>query len=116
MAEISHFPAKQATRQSDQPVPGFYLLKPARGGVWVGAVIEFKDGEWSVTVDGDRQGPSKNPWILPLLVQVHHYGQFSTESEVAFRIGRSRWARIHAPSSPEANPRRPIDLDAVVPF
>jgi hypothetical protein len=113
---ILHFPAPQSTRQSDKPTPGFYVLRLIKGGPWVGGEIRLSEAQWSAQIDGIWEGPSANPWLLPKLVQLHHYGKFSTESEVQFRIGAKRWAQIHSPSHAAANPKRPIDLDSVIPF
>ena len=66
-------------------------------------------------LDGDWEGPSANPWSLPLMERVHYYGRRSTESEVKFRIGQKRWAEIYAPAHPAANPRRPLDPDELPP-
>lgn len=107
----------EAVRQSDTPRPGFYMLRLVRGGPWVGAeIIQDVDGQWTVMVDGVREGPSHNPWILPLLEKVHFYGRVTTESEVRFRVGAARWASIYAPSSAPANPHKPIDIDNLIPF
>jgi hypothetical protein len=114
--EISHFPPPRSTRQSDLPTPGYYVLRLIKGGPFVGGEIRLVGGEWSAMIDGDWEGPSANPWLLPRLVQLHHYGKFSTESEVQFRIGQRRWAMIYAPSHSAANPRRAIDLDSFIPF
>lgn len=91
-------------------------MRLIRGGPWVGGKIWQEGDQWFAMIDGDREGPSANPWILPRLCQLHHYGKFSTESEVAFRIGAKRWALIYAPLSAPANPREKIDLDSFVPF
>lgn len=91
-------------------------MRLVKGGPWVGGEIRFEDGQWSAQIDGDWDPSSRNPWILPRLVSLHHYGKFSTESEVAFRIGQKRWAMIHAPSSAAANPKRPINLDTHIPY
>lgn len=115
-SDICHFPPPRSTRQSDKPTPGFYVLRLIKGGPWVGAEIRFEDGQWSVMIDGDTQGPSANPWVLDRLAMVHHYGRFSTESEVQFRIGQKRWAQIYSPSHSAANPRRAIDLDRHIPY
>lgn len=107
----------EAPRQSDTPRPGFYLLRLVRGGPWVGAEItRHPDGQFSVMCDGKTEGPSHNPWILPLMERVHFGGRETTESEVRFRVGARRWAEIYAPSSAPANPHKPIDLDSLIPF
>jgi hypothetical protein len=51
-----------------------------------------------------------------MLETVHWYGRSSTPDEVAYRIGRKRWAEIYKPDDAAANPRRAIDLDTLIPF
>jgi hypothetical protein len=113
---ISHFPKPFATRRSDEPVPGFYVLRLVKGGPYVGGEIRFAEGQWSAMIDGDWDGPSANPWILEKLTTLHHYGRFATESEVKFRVGQRRWAMIYSPNHAAANPRRALDLDNHIPF
>lgn len=107
----------EAPRQSDTPRPGFYLLRLVRGGPWVGAeIIHDADGQWRTMLDGKWEGPSRNPWILPMMEKIHFGGRETTESEVRFRVGAARWAAIYAPSSAPANPHKPIDIDSLIPF
>jgi hypothetical protein len=67
-------------------------------------------------IDGVWEGPSTNPWLLPMMERIHHYAREATESEVRFRIGYKRWAEIYAPSEPAANPTRTIDLDTHIAY
>lgn len=104
-----------APRQSDKPEPGHYLMKLVRNGPFVAAEIRCDDGQWSVMIDGTWSGPSADPWLLPDLEKVHWFGRPSTEAETKYRIGVKRWSEIHAPASPAANPRSPINLDKLRP-
>lgn len=103
-------------RQSDTPKPGFYLLRLIRKGPWVGAQIVHDNDGWRTMVDGTWSGPSNDPWLLPDMERIHYYGRESTASEVEYRIGKARWAAIYKPDAIEANPKRPIDLDKLIPF
>lgn len=109
-------PKKPTPRRSDTPSPGFYLLRLVRNGPYVGAQIRHEDGQWFVMEDGVLQGPSTDPWLLPLMERVHHYGRETTEAEVRFRLGLKRFEEIYKPDGSAANPRKPIDLDKMVPF
>lgn len=102
-------------RRSDQPVSGHYLMRLVRGGPFVAAEIRCDDGQWTCMVDGNWSGPSADPWLLPDLEKVHWFGRATTEAEAKFKIGLRRWAEIHAPSHPAANPNKPINLDTLKP-
>ena len=102
-------------RQSDKPEPGHYLMKLIRNGPWVAAQIVIEDDQWSVMIDGAWSGPSADPWLLPDMERVHWYGRPSTEAETKYRIGVKRWAEIHKPDHPAANPKSPILLDKLRP-
>ena len=88
-----------------------------RGGPWVAAEIaQDEDGRWYAAIDGAVQEPSHpDPALAEGVFRVWHYGHATTDSEHAFLLARSRWARIHAPDSPEANPTRPINVAALPP-
>lgn len=106
-----------APRQSDTPKAGFYLLRLTRGGPWVGASIAFNEADgWSAMINGVNQGPSKEPWLLPFVEQIHFYGRETNEAEVKYRIGFKRWAEIYDPTAPAANPKTPINIDKLIPF
>lgn len=104
-------------RRTDQPEPGFYTLRLCRGGPPVGAQIVRDDqGLWYCMVDDVWQGPATDPFTLQMLDQIHSYGQTADETEVNYRIELKRWATVYAPSHPAANPRRPVNTDALLPF
>lgn len=104
-------------RKSDTPEPGFYLIRLTRGGPWVGAQITHDDADgWRAMIDGIWSGPSNDPWLVSGLETIHWYGRASTESEVKYRIGLKRWAEIHAPDAPAANPTKAVNLDKLIPF
>lgn len=108
----------------DTPEAGFYRHRLVRDGhpvavrIWFGAPLDPVTGEeldrgwrWQATANGeqidiDRVWP--NCGVSPI-----------TEAEAAYLTGLQSWARKNAPSSPQANPRKKIDLldtDTPLPF
>lgn len=107
---------RQAPRRVDQPRPGLFKLRLVRGGPWVAASIEQDDaGRWVATVAGVRSEGHADPALADGVFRVWHYGHVITASEHAFLLERARWATIHAPDSPEANPERAINVAALPP-
>ena len=106
---------RKPIRIGEPPEPGFYLRRLVRGGPYVGCQIVHNADGWRVMQDGVWQGPSADPWLLPLMHEVF-LAEPATEAEVQHRIGVKRWAEIYQPDHPAANPRRAIDIDRVVPI
>lgn len=105
-----------APRQSDTPKVGHYLLKLIKGGPWVAAEITHDDEGWKCMIDGEWQGPSRDPWLLSNMERIHWGGRETTPSEAAYRVAVSRYAKIYDPSSPIANPHKAINLDTHIPY
>lgn len=107
----------QDPRRVDLPEPGTFRLRLVRGGPWVAAEIERDAlGVWTAVIDGERQVPGHpDPALAEGVFRVWHYGHAIDASEHAFLVARARWARIHAPDSPEANPKRPIRVGSLPP-
>lgn len=106
----------QAPRRVDQPEAGLFKTRITRGGPWVAAEIRCEDGRWCALIDGVAQEPNHtDPALAEGVFRIWHYGERISDSEHAFLLERARWARIHAPDSPEANPERPINLGALPP-
>lgn len=100
----------------EPPEPGYYTMKLIRHGPVVGAQITFDPVEgYRVMRDGTWEGPSKDPWALPLMHSVA-FATKSTPAEVTYRIGVKRWAEIYQPDHASANPARPLNLDTIIPF
>lgn len=103
-------------RMGEPPDPGFRVLRLVPRGPWVGAQITFDEIDgYRVMRDGEWQGPSRDPWLLPFMHQVA-FARVTTESDVKYRIGAKRWAEIYKPDAPEANAKKPIDLDKLIPY
>lgn len=107
----------QAPRRVDLPEPGLFRLRLVRGGPWVAAEIAQDEvGRWTATIDGAVLEPSHTDAALAEGVfRVWHYGHAIGASEHAFLVERALWSRIHAPDSPEANPKQPIRIGALPP-
>jgi hypothetical protein len=105
-----------APRRSDTPTPGYYLMRLVKNGPLVGCAIERTAEGWRVMKNGEWQGPSDDPWILPFMHDVHHFAEMSTEAEVRYRIGLKRYEEIYRPDGAAANPRRAINRDKALPF
>ncbi len=102
----------QAPRRVDQAEPGLFRIRLVKGGPWVAAAIECDAlGVWSAVIDGERQDPAHPDWTLAESVaRIWHYGDRISDSDYEFLIERARWCRANAPESPEANPKRPVNI------
>jgi hypothetical protein len=106
----------QAPRRVDLPQPGLFKIRLVRGGPWVAAEIaQDEAGRWSATIDGAAADSHPDPAQAEGVFRIWHYGSVIDASEHAFLTERARWARTHAPDSPEANPKRPISVGAMPP-
>src|SRR4051794_28044244 len=112
--QFLHFPKRVATRRSDQPAPGYFVLRLVKNVPWVGGQIVQENGQRRAKIGGEWEGPSANSWCLYKLVRWHHYEVFSTESEFKFHTGQRRWAEMHSPNQKAVKPMRPMNLDEVV--
>lgn len=106
----------QAPRRVDQPQPGLFKLRLVRGGPWVAAEIECDAlGAWTATIDAERRDGHPDPAQAADVFRIWHYGTQVDASEHAFLVERARWARIHSPDAPEANPTRAIRVGSLPP-
>lgn len=103
------------------PEPGFFKTKRARGGVFVAAIIwrpcpiEFHPetfqaiDRWphlEAEIDG-RPADVDRVWTSGRRIPIAEY---------LFLKADRAWAREYAPQSPEANPRRPVDINQLDPI
>ena len=103
-------------RRVDQPEPGCFKLRLVRSGPWVAATIQCNaEGHWSATIDGKRGDSHADPAQADGVFRVWHYGSMISGSEHDYLVDLALWARIHAPDSPEANPTRAINVNALPP-
>lgn len=111
---------ERTPRRIDDPQPGYWAMRVAKGGVEVGARIYWCDHEpgepgnklerpfLDAEINGVRVPPSR-VW--------EHRGRAVNEAEYRFLVADRAWARQYKPSSPEANPEKAVDLlQAPLPF
>ena len=106
-------------RRIDKPEPGFFKLKKARNGPWVGAII-FRPCPIS-PFDGyplDRHQPLEAEVNgKPAKVdRVWIAGKPIPEWEYRHLIDDRAYCRQFLPQAPEANPTKPVDLNELPPI
>ena len=106
----------QPSRPIWPPTPGFYLVRLVPKGPFVGAQIAHDDTGWWSMLDGVYSDPVDDPVWLTDVEKIHAYGRMTTMAEVQFRLGLKRYQQIYNPDAPAANPRKPINIDKLVPF
>ena len=97
--------------------PGFYAVRMAKGAVEIacevgyGPTVDPATGEpldrswyWTVAFDGEVPPSYSSPAVYPRLL----IGRPIDRAEDEFIVADRAWARAHAPSSPEAQPRKSI--------
>lgn len=102
----------------DDPQPGYYRRKLAKGGPWVPVRI------W-IEQDIDDAGDLVVPPRVRCLLNGHEAdageqwtwccAEPITRAEYAYLLDTGRWAAAHAPDEPLANPGARIDLLTVPP-
>lgn len=107
-------------RLVDRPAPGFFKVRLHRRGIWCPARIWLDDdprdpltGEsidrahkLMAEIDGKPADP----------MQVWHWGKPIHVTEYNYMRGVTEWAITHAPNDPAANPKAPVDLNAMPPL
>lgn len=109
----------------DQPQPGYWLQRLARGGPWVPCAIIRQAVEHEPGDPGNDMRGTRSPVLVgfragrmchPSIVWISR-GVEIDASEYQFRLARLRWAEQHAPEAPEARPRERVDFNrAPIPF
>ncbi len=102
------------------PIEGSYRRRMVRGGVWVPVRIWIEDG------DRDDAGYLMSDQIIrctlageaadPFAEWLHCCDQPISKAEHDYLLAVLRHAAEHAPHMPEAQPRRPIDLNSMAPL
>lgn len=98
----------------NDPRPGFYRKKLAKGGVWVPVRIWITEAERDEAgdlledeiirceVDGEERDPFEVwPWVDEKSID---------ESEYRYMRAGAEWDRKNDPDAPAANPRQAIDI------
>lgn len=107
-----------------QEKPGLYAVRLAKGAVEVACLVSHdvardpETGEpldrslwWVVEIDGKPVHGAPSPYERMLI------GREIDQSEFDYLLARTAHARMHRPSSPEANPRERVNLaTASIPF
>jgi hypothetical protein len=98
------------------PEPGWFTMRLVRGGPQVPAriyqpcPIEFcwlSPWQW---VDRRYKLEAEIDGTPTTVDSVWLYGRRSTMAEFEYLTHKARWARVHQPEHPAANPRAKIDL------
>lgn len=126
------------SRQLDRPEPGFYTLRLVKNGPRVAARIArlctctIGGGEhaphdwtpacdrpwpvWLAEINGDQVSePDRDP-LKAGVFRIWESGEPCTADEYRYRLELKAWAEREAPDAPEANPRKPIDLNQLPPL
>lgn len=105
--------------------PLYYAVRLVKNAPRVGVCLEYGIPNDPVTHEPLDRSPRWQCWIngesvsgdtvilemdgvtkMPIV-----NGEKITHQEYAYLLDVARWAAAHAPDSPEANPRKPIDLN-----
>ncbi len=104
-------------RNMDSPEPGFYALKLVKKGPEVGGLIAFLDGLWVGSINSSIDGcPNTDPQLADNVQRIWLHGRRIDQSEYNYLLARYQHAVAHDPSSPFANPERPISLRNLPPI
>lgn len=113
------------------PVAGYYAMRLVRKGprvavrIWFG--LPIIDGEeqdrapdWYVEIDGrtDRIEKDDTGYRCRVPLEVdrawpHCAKEPISESEYRYLLAHAEWVREHQPDHPKANPRKPVDFNAL---
>lgn len=101
----------------DQPQPGYFRRRLAKGAPWVGCIIYYPcpfhvEPDGNVTVERSRPllCMVNGEHVDPFEVWTWVAGQRISEAEYLFLIADAAHAMEFRPTAPRANPRKPIDL------
>ena len=114
-------------RVASEPRPGYFALKLARRAVLVPAII-WQPCPLILPDQLDALAPGPEQWCCPTErsrplrarigedeadpIEVWTRGSDIDAREYVWRLGLREWAMVYAPTQPEANPRKPVDLAA----
>lgn len=115
--------AGEAPRQVDQPEPGFFKLRLARGGPWVPARIWYGPPIDPITGEDLDRSPRLQAQTFDFeptadfvrICKVWTHGVRIDEAEYDFMRASIAYAKAHRPSDPIANPFRTVDVASLPP-
>ncbi len=108
-------------RQIDKPMPGYWMIRLAKGAPEVPACIEY---EQTTHEPGNPENVMERSAVLTARIRGEvvpidrvwlRRGRTITKAEHDFQVADARWAERHAPAEPKANPDKPIDLNKLKP-
>jgi hypothetical protein len=116
---------RQLLRVLGEPEPGFFVLRQARGGAWVPAII-WRPCPLILPDPLEETAPGPEDWCLPTdrprplrarigdketsPFEVWERGREIGIEEYSWRLALREWAVAFAPAQPEANPKAPANL------
>ncbi len=91
------------------PRPGHYKMRLTKGGPWVPVrIVRFLRAKrrqvGHLAYVGDQARDAQSVWPYAMKNPI-------PESEWKYLLDLGRWSAAHAPESPEANPRKAVDLN-----
>lgn len=110
-------------REMERPSCGWFLMRLAKGAVEVAASIQYERTEHEPDCVENRMERSSvltgriNGEVCDWREIWHSRTKGITKAEHDWRIADSTWAKRYAPTLPEADPRKKVDLRTVpMPF
>jgi hypothetical protein len=94
-------------RRIDVIEPGFFRLRLVKGGWKVPARIEFDEGTWTVTIDGEARS-ARDPYAAGA-DYVWTSGEAIEEWQYADLLDLKLWAASAEPTHPCLQPRKRMD-------
>ena len=104
---------KQAPRSVTEPRPGFFLIRLVKGGPFVAARISHQNGVWWAEINGKPCGARHSD---PLLAEKVFHVWLTARQEIDEAEYRRRLGLASQAGHPAAQPRKPIDLNALPPL
>lgn len=109
-------PRRGETRIMDRPVPGYWLIRLARGAPLVPACIRLihTTSEPGNPDNAMERSPFLAAFVSDEPVDMDRVwltrGEPIPKIEYLYKCADAAWAKEHAQDEPAANPRKPVDL------
>ncbi len=113
-------------RRTDDPQPGYFKLRLVKGGPFVGAAIFHRSPCDPETGEEMDRSPMWEAWKNGKIIREPSPDAFTagvyeiwmtgleiSEAEYRHLVADREWCRNYAPGSPEANPTKKVDLNAL---
>ena len=116
-----------ATWMGREIAAGHYRVRRVPRGPWVGVEVSLQDGMIYVVEDGarsrtacllrpgrpDGRPDGRGQRLLAPDRSNPVWSERITEGEDRLLLARANWALVNSPSSPAANPNKPIDVNSI---